>query len=288
MFVRALLLLLPVTLLVTGRLLADDDSSRAGKIDSLYSSLNAVSTPTDMGDPMMAEDSMLIKSFPENDQANVLAEIVERAAKTQKDVLVLGNALHLAQFILPDGKRRWNKKLEPVLLSLSDNTDPGIREYLVSIFLTHPDADHREVIIPLIYSLLGQEDDQMREGILDDVIKSKWPETKKICEDYVRTTQATEKYKESILVAKAYLNPADSDRAEAVLNKQNTPHAFEYYKSYIEAHKNDPNYAVSVNTALQAYNSIQGEVVFANHSMNTKILRMQLRIIQRLLRSMAV
>jgi hypothetical protein len=172
------------------------------------------------------------------------------------------NAMHLIEMAPLRQAVRWNKHLESTLLSQVNNANPSIRRRLVNIFLTHSDFDHRELVLPLIYSLLRGDDDHYKEGLLDDVIKSKWPESKKICEDYIKSTPWNEKNKQSLLVAMAFTNPTDSHRAEQLFAKEEKPHVLNEYTSYIALHKGDPDYAVSVNVAEQSVKSLQENLDF--------------------------
>jgi hypothetical protein len=227
------------------------------QFDGLYSSLKGTFTPTDMGDPMMAIESSFNKAVPEPEQANVIAKLIERAARVPSDEDVLFNAMHLAQFKRPDGASPWNEQLQTALLAQEGNHLLGIRWRIVEIFLSHPDANYRDKIIPLIYSLLRVDDDHQRVGLLDDLIRSKWPETKEICETYVRNTPLEAKHKESVLTAKAFLSPDDVKRAEELTKLPQSTETQKAYLAYVALHRGDPDYEVSVDVVERWYKSNQ-------------------------------
>jgi hypothetical protein len=230
------------------------------KLDALYSSLKGTFTPSDTGDPMMAIEMDFNKAVPQSDQAKVIAELIERAAGVPTDTDVLFNAMHLAEFKQPDGESPWNERLESALLAQAGNSHLGIRGRLVDIFLTHPDAHHRDKIIPLISSFLRDDDDHRRVGLLDDLIKSKWPETHQICEDYVKNTPVEGAHKESVLTAKAFLNPKDVKRGEELTNLPEGPETQKAYLAYIALHRGNPDYEVSVDVVERWYKSNQDDM----------------------------
>ncbi len=229
------------------------------KIDALYASLNGDFPPTDMGDSMMFIETDFNKSIPSQNQADVITILIDRAAKDPNGSKVMFNAMHLIEMAPLRNANLWNKRLKSILLAQVNNANFNIRSRLASIFLARPDMDQRDLILPLIYSLLQGDDDHYKEGLLDDVIKSKWPESKKICEDYIKATPWNEKNKQSLVVAKVFTNPEDAQRAGRLLGKQERPHVLKDYIAYIAAHKDDPDYAVSVNVAEQSIKSLQEE-----------------------------
>ena len=89
------------------------------KINAVYASLHGIFPPSDVGDSMMYLEMDFNKSIPEQDQANVLAELIERAAKAPEDLKVLFNAMHLVHLKQQDGTSQWNARLGSGTVSIT-------------------------------------------------------------------------------------------------------------------------------------------------------------------------
>jgi len=231
------------------------------KIDALYSEMNRPFWESDCGSSLTPVQADLYKSVPPQEEVNVLAEIIERAAKVPSDTNVIFNATYLALRI--NGSPTWSNRLEAALLSQVHSPNKDIQYNLVQLFLKQKSVAHRDDIIPLIYSLLEEKDDHFRGGILSDLTSSGWPETGKICEDYLKRTQPGQEHKESRLYAERFTNPADEHRALLLFNRGIKPQNLDDYLAYIAQHKGDPDYDVSVDQAEQSAKLIQENLQFS-------------------------
>jgi HEAT repeat protein len=222
------------------------------KVKAFYDSLN-----TWCGNGLMFVNRDFEKNFTEKDQADVLAEIIERSAKIPNDSYVLLHAMGMAgSFVRPDGTRPWNPRLESVLLAQAHNSNPYAREALVAVLLNRHENKQRDMIL----SFLKDDNDEVRQSVLDGINKAKWPDALTICKEYIDQTQPEGSYKGSVICAKRYTNPEDDYRAELIFNKLTEPHALEDYASYSALHKNDPDYEVSVDCAERLSKSIQDDL----------------------------
>jgi len=223
-------------------------------VDALYQRLD-----TWCGNGLMFIDDDFEKGFQESDQADVLAEIIERSSKSSKGHFALLNAMGMVErFVRPDGTKPWNARLEAALFSQARNPDLDARGALVGLLIARHDGKLKDKIL----SFLKDDSDKVREAALSGITKDGWPDARQICLDYIARHQSNASYKASILCAKRYTNPADDKRAGEIVDASGQPNPQQLLEAYIASHKGDPDYEVSVDTAERFLNWILKDLAF--------------------------
>ena len=239
--------------------LANTGMSRAApvpeeRIDQFYQELN-----TNYGNGLTPINTDFEKSFPESDQADVLAEIIERSATTPGNINVLSNAMYFAEtFVRPDGSKPWNQRLQAALLAQAQNSNPRVRSRLAGFLISRHENEFRKRIL----SFLKDDDNEVRQDVINGIIKDHWPDALEICRQYILRNGSIPNYRGSIICAKRYTNPQDVKRSNEIAQAMEQPNAQKTFESYIAAHNDDPAYEVSVYTAKQFLKSIPDNAAF--------------------------
>ena len=224
------------------------------KIDSFYHRLNS-----DCGNSFDGINADFETTFSESAQADVLAEVIERSAKEPKDTLILANAIYFEDaFVRRNGTKPWSSRLESTLLAQAHHPNFVVRESLAKMLIHRHESQWRELNL----SFLQDDNDDVRERVLNEINRSGWPDALAIDAAYIKSTQPEGTYHKSVVSAKRYTNPKDNERAEQICQMSIRPDAQKNYLEYIAQHRADPDYEVSVDTAERFYESIQANINF--------------------------
>ena len=222
------------------------------KFELFYQRLNS-----DCGNSFFTINEDFNREFPKDNQADVLAEVIERSAKEAKDTLILAQAIYfLETFVHSDGSRPWNQRLEDVLLAQAHHADPSVRIALASFLIRRHDPQQRGLIL----SFLDDENDDVRNRVLDEINRNKWSDALSIDSEYIARTKPEGTHHKSVVSARQYTNPEDNERAGEICSMSQQPDVQAYYLAYIAKHRDDPDYEVSVDTAERFYKSNQENI----------------------------
>ncbi len=131
-----------------------------------------------------------------------------------------------------------------------------MRETVADVLLERHEDKWKETIL----SFLKDDNEAVRKRVIDGIIEANWPDTLKICQDYIKQNQPEASHKGSVLSARRIANPEDKKRAGAL--DADKPHALQRLVAYIAQHKGDPDYEYSVSIADNHRQHIQNDLDF--------------------------
>lgn len=144
--------------------------------------------------------SRFLKEVPDDEQAEVLARIFERAsAETPPDVTLMGNMLGLSAGF-QDKKIKWNDHLKNLIYAQAKSSNPDLRGFVIRMLAKQQNADAHDLVL----AALNDSSEEVRCDALDGL--QKWPNAVTIYNQYIQTHQGDASYSKSLKYAQDNLN----------------------------------------------------------------------------------